>query len=225
MSNILECRQVTKHFTDGKSQLKVLTGVDFTLGKGEQVAIVGRSGSGKTTLLQMLGGLDAPSSGQVLMKGQDLQQITDDERGKLRNQSLGFIYQFHHLLPEFTALENVAMPLFIGGQEPKACLQAASTLLGAVGLKERASHRPSKLSGGERQRVAIARALATNPDCVLADEPTGNLDKDNADHTFEIMKQLNHEKQTSFVVVTHDLELASRMDKIYYLEQGALVQK
>lgn len=221
---VLQCNQVTKCFLDGKDKLTILNGINLTVQAGEQIAIMGRSGSGKTTLLQLLGGLDIPSAGSVTLMGQDYKQLNEVQQNNLRNKSLGFIYQFHHLLPEFSAVENVAMPLLIGDQTPQAAIQTATNILVDVGLGDRLDHRPNALSGGERQRVAIARALVCNPACVLADEPTGNLDTETTATTFEIMQQMNRQRNTTFVIVTHDPELAARLDKTYLLENGQLIQ-
>ncbi len=218
----LECRQVCKEYKDAETRVKVLTNVSLAVQRGEQIAIMGRSGSGKTTLLQMLGGLDAPTSGEVWINGHNLHKMSESRLERLRNQSLGFIYQMHHLLPEFTAIENVAMPLLIANQDPREATERAKLLLDQVGLGLRLHHRPSELSGGERQRVAIARALINNPDCVLADEPTGNLDDENAAHVFEIMQALNRAKQTSLIIVTHDVDLAAKMDRTLILHGGNL---
>lgn len=220
---VLICRQVSKSYHQGSLAVDVLHNVNFQINARERVAIVGASGSGKSTLLNILGGLDVPDSGDVSVAGERLSHLSADARGRLRNRSLGFVYQFHHLLPEFTALENVSMPLLIGKQPIAAAKQRALELLGRVGLAKRVDHKPSELSGGERQRVAIARALVTNPACVLMDEPTGNLDSHAADAIQALMLELNQSIGTSFVVVTHDQRLAARMDRTLTLADGVLV--
>jgi len=221
-SPVISCRHLRKVYTQGPQKVEVLTDINLDVQPGECVAIVGSSGSGKTTLLNMLGGLDTPSGGEIRVAGQELASLGERQRGQLRNRYLGFVYQFHHLLGEFSALENVAMPLLIGGSSVAAATARASELLEHVGLGHRLSHKPAELSGGERQRVAIARALVGSPACVLMDEPTGNLDRRTAEGIHELMKTLNQQFATSFVVVTHDEQFAASLDRVWLLRNGTL---
>ena len=219
---VLECRNVVREFSEGNSKLQVLRGVNLVVRPSERLAIIGASGSGKTTLLQIMGGLDEPTEGGVLVNGAPMHGTNERAKGDLRNRYIGFIYQFHHLLPEFTAEENVAMPLLIRRESKPDALGKARELLGRVGLGERLTHKPGELSGGERQRAAVARALITRPQLVLADEPTGNLDAGNGEHVLKLMLELNEELHTSLIIVTHDHSIAERMDRILVLEDGVL---
>ncbi|HIP67968.1 MAG TPA: lipoprotein-releasing ABC transporter ATP-binding protein LolD [Chromatiales bacterium] len=219
---VLQAQGLSKTYHDGKLNVQVLEGVDLTIQPGEKIAIVGTSGSGKSTLLHLLGGLDTPTSGEVQIQGEHMSRFSDKARGILRNRAVGMVYQFHHLLPEFTALENVALPRLIQGADVDEAKQRAEDLLGKVGLAQRVLHKPGELSGGERQRTAIARALVNHPAIVLADEPTGNLDTHTANHVWQQMLQLNTDMGTTLVVVTHDQHLAEQMDTIYLLEDGVL---
>ncbi|MGD8977368.1 MAG: lipoprotein-releasing ABC transporter ATP-binding protein LolD [Gammaproteobacteria bacterium] len=221
-SPVLSCRSLGKTFVEGGQTLEVLRDVEFEVMEADLVAIVGASGSGKTTLLQLLGGLDRPTHGSVSVLGQDLSSLDASGRGRLRNRHMGFVYQFHHLLPEFSALENVAMPLLVRREEPEVAADQAAALLQRVGLGERLDHRPAQLSGGERQRAAVARALITRPALVLADEPTGNLDGRTGERVFQQMLELNQELGTSLVLVTHDARIAARMDRVMNLRDGRL---
>jgi lipoprotein-releasing system ATP-binding protein len=225
MSSILQCTGLTKRFQQGEIDVTVLKGVELTIEAGQRVAIMGASGSGKSTLLHLLGGLEKPTSGEVILDGVNLNTISAAKLAQLRNRSLGFIYQFHHLLGEFTVLENVAMPLLIGNASIKEARQQAEKLLVRVGLGHRIQHKPGELSGGERQRAAVARALINRPKCVLADEPTGNLDSKTAEQIYQLMLELNQELQVSFLIVTHDPELAARMDNVLHMEDGLIVSK
>ncbi len=221
-AEVLVARSLVKSYQQGANPVTVLRGVDFAVGAGERVAIMGRSGAGKSTLLHLLAGLDEPDAGSVIVAGRDLTAADPAERAAIRNAHMGFVYQFHHLLPEFSALENVAMPLRLGGSRSSESEQAAAELLARVGLAERLSHRPAELSGGERQRVAVARALVTTPAVVLADEPTGNLDRENAEQTFALMVELSRERRISLVIVTHDQAMLEGVDRVLRLEDGVI---
>jgi len=223
MSSVLACSQLCKTFAEGDVALEILQNVDLNVATAERIAIMGASGSGKSTLLHLLGGLDEPTSGDITIAGQSIGDLSPLQLGRLRNRELGFVYQFHHLLPEFTAVENVAMPLLIRGVRPADAREQAIALLERVGLSARTTHKPGELSGGERQRAAVARALVTRPACILADEPTGNLDRQNAEQVFELMMELNRELSTSLLVATHDPLIAERMDRVVRLEDGRLI--
>lgn len=221
MSNVIQCEGLSKTYAG--LDVSVLDNINLTVGAGQQIAIVGASGSGKSTLLHLLGGLDTPSKGKVQLLGQDINQLSESQKGHIRNQSLGFVYQFHHLLPEFTAVENVAMPLLIRRVAREQALASAAEMLDKVGLSHRLAHMPGELSGGERQRAALARALVTKPACILADEPTGNLDRGSANQVFDLLLEINALLKTSLVVVTHDLSLAERMQQQFQLQDGQLL--
>ena len=223
MSDVLTCVELAKTFHDAEDSLDILKAINLSIGEGEQIALMGASGSGKSTLLHILGGLDLPTRGHISIDGTRLDSLNAAQLGRLRNSALGFVYQFHHLLPEFTALENVAMPLLMRGLSPRRARTSAHDMLERVGLVTRATHKPGEMSGGERQRAAVARALVTRPRCVLADEPTGNLDRQNAEQVYRLMLELNRELGTSFIVATHDPQIAQRMDRIYTLDDGLLV--
>ncbi len=224
MSNILIAAQnVRKSFNDGDLSVDVLKDIEFSIQKNQSIAIIGASGSGKSTLLHLLAGLDVPDSGNIFINKKSINELNNDERGQLRNECLGFIYQFHHLLPEFTAKENVAMPLLIGRCAKRTAYEKAEVILSEVGLSERMTHKPGELSGGERQRTAIARALVTNPSCILADEPTGNLDEKSANEVFELILELNQNHNSSLIMATHNIELSRRADKICELRDGVLI--
>ena len=225
MNNVIECRGLQKKFVEGRHALEILKGIDLDIASGEQVAIMGASGSGKSTLLHILGGLDEPSAGTVRIDGQALAGLSAQALGRLRNTALGFVYQFHHLLPEFSALENVAMPLLVRGIQPGVAAGKAAEMLERVGLSARLTHKPGELSGGERQRAAVARALVTHPRCVIADEPTGNLDQHNAAQVYGLMLELNQALGTSLLVATHDPDIAARMDRIIHLDDGHLKEQ
>lgn len=219
---VIRCQSLTREFVQGATRLRILDNIELTVQAGEQIAIIGSSGSGKTTLLHLLGGLDKPTSGEVIILDNNISQLPENKLCQLRNRHIGFIYQFHHLLPEFSALENVAMPLLLGNVARRTAQQQAGALLDAVGLQQRYQHKLAELSGGERQRVAIARALVTQPQCVLADEPTGNLDNHTAQQVYQLMQQLHRKTNTAFILVTHDHALAQQMDTVYKLEKGQL---
>ena len=225
MTTLLHCENISKFYEEGEQQVQVLKNVSFSMEKGERVAIVGSSGSGKSTLLHSLGGLDQPSAGEVWIADQSLQKLSANQLADLRNRYLGFVYQFHHLMADFTALENVMMPMLIGRQNKSEAADRAEKMLQAVGLSHRITHRPSALSGGERQRVAIARALVNNPSLVLADEPTGNLDQKTTESIFDLIKQLNHEQNIAFLLVTHDLNLAQKLSRRFVMRDGILTEE
>lgn len=224
MMPVIQCKNIAKTFQDGNLKVEVLKKIDLTISQAETIAVVGPSGSGKSTLLHILGGLDKPSSGEVFLKGESIHAMSERKRCHMRNKELGFVYQFHHLLPEFTAQENVAMPLLIRGINPDKAMHTAAEMLSQVGLSERLKHKLSQLSGGERQRTAIARALVSEPSCLLADEPTGNLDQATADKVYELLLSLNKQLKTSILIVTHDRQLANRMDRCLYLDAGIIRQ-
>ena len=218
----LACSRLKKTFSEGDLHVEVLKGVDLEVNKGSCIGVVGSSGSGKSTLLHLLGGLDKPTSGEVTVSGSNLSALSELEIGRLRNRKLGFVYQFHHLLPEFTALENVALPLLVRGEAPETAQDAAAEILAETGLQDRMGHKPGELSGGERQRAAIARALVTKPQCILADEPTGNLDEQTAARVFSVMMELNKAYGVSLIMVTHNMSLSNRLDQVYELSEGVL---
>jgi len=222
---VVQCKKVSKSFNEGNLGVDVLKEINFIVRKGEQVAIVGVSGSGKSTLLHMLGGLTKPSKGQITVNGQEINKLSQAARGRLRNKTLGFVYQFHHLLPEFTALENVAMPQLIRKKDSQKAFEDAAMILDLVGLKNRLHHKPGELSGGERQRAAVARAMVTKPHCIMADEPTGNLDGKTAESIYTLMLEFNVEFNTSLVIVTHDIYLADKMQRIVKIENGMITEK